>query len=91
MIGFLYTEDREDPCHGIGILSVVDLLDCMRAVRHEHERALGSSSHVSPSLGGALQSVLRSLDKVGAVSLSQGDWGIVQSLDSSHGISVLNS
>jgi hypothetical protein len=74
MIGFSHTEDREHHCHGIGILvSVVDLLDCMRAARHEHERALGSSSHVSPSLGGALQSVLRSLDKVGAVSLSQGD------------------
>jgi hypothetical protein len=90
MDGFSYTEDREH-CHGIGILSVVDLLCCIRAVRHEHGKALGSSSHVSPPLGRALQSALFSLDiRVGAVGLPQGNGGMVQSLDSSHGISLFD-
>jgi len=89
MVGFSYTEDREH-CHGIGILSVVDLLYCIRAVRHEHGKALGSSSHVSPPLGRALQSALFSLDRAGAVGLSQGNGGMVQSLDSSHGISLFD-
>jgi hypothetical protein len=85
MIGFSYAEDRKHS-HGIGILSVVDLSYCMRAVHHEHGRALGSSSHVSPPLctARALQSAVFSLDRVGAVGLSQGDWGNTQSLDSSH-------